>query len=187
MFLLPGEKGKLHIFEERYKQLLDDCRQPGTSFGIPYTQNNYLSGYGCIVEVGAILHTYPNGAADIEIHCIDLFQLQQFFMKMGVKPYPGGEIIPIADTDNSSVSKDLQKALDDYVRDVEPEMLEASLNPQLAIYDIALLVALTEEDKLKLVKATSHQARERILLNHLKILYALHQQKNSIRGNVFLN
>ena len=37
----PGEKVPLHIFEERYKQLINDCRKEAITFGIPvYIDDN---------------------------------------------------------------------------------------------------------------------------------------------------
>ena len=31
----PGETVPLHIFEDRYKQLINDCRKEALTFGIP--------------------------------------------------------------------------------------------------------------------------------------------------------
>ena len=36
MVLLPGETKTLHIFEERYKQLVRDCLDNEAHFGIPF-------------------------------------------------------------------------------------------------------------------------------------------------------
>jgi ATP-dependent Lon protease len=187
MLLLPGEKGELHIFEERYKQLLDDCKQPGASFGIPYTQQGYLSEFGCIVEISRVINKYPNGAADVEIRCTDLFKLEQFFMRMGQKLYPGGEILAMREGTNTAISDRLQRLLDQYVRDIAPEKLESSLEPHLGIYDVARILELTDEEKLKLIKSKSTEAREKVLVNQIKLLSALEAQKNSVQGNVFLN
>jgi Lon protease-like protein len=38
----PGETVPLHIFEERYKQLIIDCRDEAITFGIPVIINNKM-------------------------------------------------------------------------------------------------------------------------------------------------
>ena len=43
MLLLPGETKMLHIFEERYKQLVSDCLANQAHFGIPYSSNKFLT------------------------------------------------------------------------------------------------------------------------------------------------
>jgi len=41
----PGETVPLHIFEERYKQLIKDCQKEAITFGIPVFINNGIA-YG---------------------------------------------------------------------------------------------------------------------------------------------
>ena len=38
--LLPGETSKLHIFEERYKELVQDCLDNNASFAIPFFEKH---------------------------------------------------------------------------------------------------------------------------------------------------
>jgi Lon protease-like protein len=37
--ILPGETKVLHIFEDRYKELVVDCLKNAANFGIPYIEN----------------------------------------------------------------------------------------------------------------------------------------------------
>ena len=46
----PGESVPLHIFEERYKQLIRDCRQEAQTFGIPVYIENTIA-YGTEVQL----------------------------------------------------------------------------------------------------------------------------------------
>lgn len=187
IFLLPGEATRLHIFEERYKQLLDDCKEPGTLFGIPYTPNGMIAKFGCMVEVSKVLRSHPNGSADIEVRCVDLFQLEHFVLKMQDKLYPGGEVTMMDAHTKNTVSDALLHRLDEYVQAVEPNKFEEVLSAQLTVYDVARILNLEEDDKIKIFASPSAEKQERILHTRIDMLYALHAQRGSIRGQVFLN
>lgn len=187
IFLLPGERTRLHIFEERYKQLLEDCKEPGTQFGIPYTPNGMIAKFGCLVEVSKVLRSHPNGSADIEVHCVDLFHLEHFMLKMDDKLYPGGEVTMADPSIQKSISESLMHQLDEYVKAVEPEKFEEVLSAQLNAYDVARILSLEEDDKIKLFNTSSTRKQERILKSRMDMLYAMHAQKSSIQGQVFLN
>lgn len=187
IFLLPGESTRLHIFEERYKQLLEDCGNPGEMFGIPYTINGYLAGVGCVVEVTDVTKKYPNGSADIEVTCRDMFRVKQFYMRMGEKLYPGGDVSFLHTETSVPLSPQLLKALDAHVKHTAPENFEKLLAPELNVFDAAVLIGMNEEYKVKLVKAKSPQRRERIVLEQISFEQALHKQKNAVQGEIFLN
>ncbi len=46
----PGETVPLHIFEPRYKQLINDCKNEAITFGIPVFINNGMQ-YGVEVQL----------------------------------------------------------------------------------------------------------------------------------------
>ncbi len=93
-FLLPGETVRLHIFEDRYKQLIQDCEDgylPG--FGIMFKSPLNKRSFGSYVEVDEILERYPEGELDIMIKAVSIFCLQEFESRKEGKLYPGGRII----------------------------------------------------------------------------------------------
>ena len=47
----PGEQVNLHIFEPRYKQLINDCFVTKKPFGIPAVLDNNVSEMGTLVKV----------------------------------------------------------------------------------------------------------------------------------------
>ena len=55
MVLLPGETSKLHIYEERYKQLVKECMANDASFGIPFFEKGKIKEFGCEVKIKRIL------------------------------------------------------------------------------------------------------------------------------------
>ena len=46
VLILPGETKTLHIFEDKYKQLISDCLANEAHFGIPYSMNKKIGEFG---------------------------------------------------------------------------------------------------------------------------------------------
>ncbi len=87
----PGEKVPLHIFEERYKELIQDCRSNALTFGIPvYIHDNIA--YGIEVQLMEVVTTYENGAMDIVCVARQVFKILTFDNEMEGKSYAGGVV-----------------------------------------------------------------------------------------------
>jgi len=87
----PGETVPLHIFEDRYKQLINDCRAEAMTFGIPVYINSKLE-YGVEVQLVEVVTTYEGGEMDITCVGRQVFKLVSFTNEMEGKPYAGGEV-----------------------------------------------------------------------------------------------
>jgi len=85
----PGETVPLHIFEERYKQLINDCRQEAITFGIPVFINNKME-YGVEVQLVEVVSTYETGEMDVVCVARQVFKLLAFDNVMEGKLYAGG-------------------------------------------------------------------------------------------------
>lgn len=187
LFLLPGEKSRLHIFEPRYKQLLLDCEKNHTSFGIPLAINGALTGYGSIVKIIQELGVHADGSSDIEILGEEIFKIEKFHPRMGEKLYPGGDVIILNQEDIQPVSENFMKELGRYLEKTHHELIPELLTTNLNAFTAARLIALNEVEKLKLVKSKSAAAKELILMNKLKLLNKIQEQAKSIEGDIFLN
>lgn len=187
LFLLPGETTRLHIFEERYRQLLADCENIKFSFGIPYTRNGYISGFGSIVELKRVLKRYANGSADIEVEATGIFKVERFFLRMGEKLYPGGEVILLDTAEFPLAGKELFVIFEEYLSEsnaiFDAKLFSANLN----LLDIARMLELEDDKKLKLIKMTDPEAMDRFLIGEINIRRLLFAQKSSIENNIFLN
>jgi len=90
---LPGEWVPLHIFEPRYRQLLEDASAEDVTFGIYLSHHMNLAKIGSLVRLESVLKQYPGGESDIIVRCLDTFEtdkLQRTFDKS--KLYPGGYV-----------------------------------------------------------------------------------------------
>ena len=76
----PGETVPLHIFEERYKQLIIDCRKEAITFGIPvYIYGNVA--YGTEVQLVEVVTTYENGEMDVVCVARQVFKILTFIFQ----------------------------------------------------------------------------------------------------------
>ena len=63
--LMPGGHLPLHIFEERYKEMIGEARRNATEFGIVLVSKNGLADIGCTAVIEGVLQEYPDGRLDI--------------------------------------------------------------------------------------------------------------------------
>jgi hypothetical protein len=87
----PGETVPLHIFEDRYKELINDCRKDAITFGIPVYINDRIV-YGTEVQLVEVVTTYENGSMDVTCVGRQIFQVMTFENEMEGKLYAGGEV-----------------------------------------------------------------------------------------------
>jgi len=73
LVVFPDAKYPLHIFEERYKILLQKCLTHNSGFGIVASIDKRISDVGVYVKVTQILKTYLNGELDIVVQGVERF------------------------------------------------------------------------------------------------------------------
>ena len=62
---MPGIPEPLHIFEERYKSMIDMCISEDRVFGIVYFDGEQMRNIGCSARVEKIIERYADGRLDI--------------------------------------------------------------------------------------------------------------------------
>ena len=63
--LFPGEALPLHIFEDRYKEMIGECLANGTRFGVVRAQQEGLAVIGCTAPIAHVMRRYDDGRLDI--------------------------------------------------------------------------------------------------------------------------
>jgi len=187
LFLLPGERTNLHIFEDRYRQLLDDCENSNVLFGIPYSENGYLSSIGCVVKLNNILKKYENGASDIEVEATEIFRIDHFYKRFRDKLYPGGDVSVLNQSELEPISIELLSAIDTYLKKARINIRSEISLVDMNVIQAATVLDLPQPDKIKLAKAQNKDRQEQVILNHIAIYSKLLDQEKSVQGNIFLN
>jgi Lon protease-like protein len=80
LVLLPGEKLPLHIFEEKYKKMIEHCLKNNQQFGIVNSKNKDLLTIGCTASIEQLIGSdqYGNGEYDIFVTGVDRFIVKSY-------------------------------------------------------------------------------------------------------------
>jgi Lon protease-like protein len=63
--LFPGAQLPLHIFEDRYKEMIGEAIQTRSEFGVVLASEKGIVNTGCSATVNRVLKQYPDGRMDI--------------------------------------------------------------------------------------------------------------------------
>ncbi len=159
LVLLPTEQVPLHIFEERYKDLIGECLADDAEFGLVYADESGIREIGTRAAVLQVLTEFEDGRMNILIEGRDRFKLLEL---TSGRSFQTGDIVPIEDVDDSADASTVQRArlLFDRLRELTSSEIEApdGSTPQLS-YALAARVELTAEAKLELLTETSERVR----------------------------
>jgi Lon protease-like protein len=65
LVLFPGAALQLHIFEDRYKEMIGECLQCQGEFGMVRARREGLAIIGCTATIVTVMHRYSDGRLDI--------------------------------------------------------------------------------------------------------------------------
>src|SRR5438067_9528123 len=91
---LPGEMIPLHIFEERYRTMMDGCMRDGREFGIVWLSDDGLREIGCACRVEQVLERMQDGRMNLLVRGTRPFRVVE---RQSHLPYPAGVIEFVAD------------------------------------------------------------------------------------------
>jgi len=63
--LLPSAPLPLHVFEPRYKEMIEECLVENKRFGVVRAKDEGLADIGCTAEIVNVTKKYPDGRMDI--------------------------------------------------------------------------------------------------------------------------
>jgi ATP-dependent Lon protease len=169
--LLPTERLPLHIFEERYQELIEECLEQDTEFGLVYADSDGIRDVGTRARVAEVLTRFEDGRLNILVEGGERFQVDEL---TDGRSFHTAEVSPINDADDAAEAEAIQQAMqifgvlrDVTESDVEPPDPSA---PQLS-YALAGKVELSAGEKLMLLRELSE--RRRIELVHELLEHAV--------------
>ncbi len=183
MVLLPGETSKIHIYEDRYKQLVTECIANNASFGIPYFEKGKVKEYGCEVKIKRVLKTYQNGEIEILIEGTNLFHLIEYSEILKPKLYGAGliEYLPMT---QKIILNNLQDAVVNYFGTIQNKFVDYETVANLSVYNIASSLQLTNTEKYQLI---SHRNQQLFLLNQIKFIVHIINTEQQIKDRFIEN
>jgi len=170
---LPSESIPLHIFEDRYRRMIEQCLQgqPGSlerQFGIVWLSEQELKQIGCACEIEKVLERMDDGRLNILARGVRPFRLLE---RQDDLPYPAGVVEFISDSEEepdeqaASTARELYQQL---VRQATDRELEAAELRKLDTYSMAATVEFPAEAKQQLLEQRSESERLRLLAGLLR-------------------
>jgi len=180
--LIPGEVVPLHIFEDRYRQLISDCQESEILFGIPFVRNGKLAAYGSVVTLKEVTKVHLSGTMDILIEGRQTFKMVDFMQQMPGKLYSGGEVNLIENIE-AEAGNELRAHYEEFIKTISPEEFDEHDD----LYAIAIKARLSQEKKYQFISMLSPEKKENYLINELKLATVIKQQADKIKYNFYLN
>ena len=87
--LMPGAPLPLHIFEDRYKQMVNECLEQESEFGMIFADESGTRQVGCTARIVELVERYEDGRMLILVEGSRRFRLNNVLTG---KPYYMGEI-----------------------------------------------------------------------------------------------
>ncbi|MGX1929520.1 LON peptidase substrate-binding domain-containing protein [Flagellimonas sp. 2504JD4-2] len=183
----PGETVPLHIFEERYKQLIRDCREEAITFGIPVFINNTIA-YGTEVQLAEVVTTYENGEMDVVCVARQVFKILSFENQMEGKLYAGGDV-EFLDANNNS-DADLRIEVLQKIESLY-ELMDVPFTKipekQFNSYTLAHKMGLSFEQEYQLLQISSETDRLMFIKKHLETTTTVLSEVNRTKAIIEMN
>src|SRR5579875_43374 len=133
--LLPGAELPLHIFEDRYKEMIGEVLRERLEFGVVLANEKGIVNTGCTATVDKVLRQYPDGRLDILTRGRRRFEIVRLNEE---RPYLRGAVEFFDDEESRPAPEELQRrAIDSYnqlqaLSSSRPLDNEEAANPRLS-------------------------------------------------------
>ena len=159
LVLLPTERIPLHIFEERYKELIAECIERGSEFGLVYADEQGIRDVGTRARVTEVLTRFEDGRMNILVEGGDRFRLDEL---TDGQSYAIGTVSAVDDDDDAAEGAAIEEALRTFgvLREVTGSDVDAPdpETPGLS-FALAAKVELPPAQKLELLRELSERRR----------------------------
>jgi Lon protease-like protein len=160
---LPGEAIPLHIFEDRYKAMMDQCLREDSEFGIVWLSDEGLREIGCACKIERVLERMDDGRMNLLTRGTRPVRVLE---RQAHLPYPAGVVEFVQDReeepdpDLAGIAHEAYAELVKRATDAEPDEAELAA---MSAYDMAATVDFGVEAKQGLLDLRSENARLRLV------------------------
>ena len=168
LVLLPTEVVPLHIFEERYKEMIGLCLEEHRDFGIVWMSDSELKDVGCTATVAEVLERLEDGRMNILVRGGTPFRL---LARQEHHTYPAGTVELLDDEASDEPLDSGEEARERYADLLETlteERPEQAALGELSSYEMAATVDIDLDVKQGLLELRSEAGRLRLLAKLFK-------------------
>lgn len=175
--VFPRTRLPLHIFEERYKEMVGDAIRESSEFGVVLAKEEGIVNAGCTVVVERVVKRYPDGRMDVLTSGRRRFEVISLNQE---RDYLQGEVEYFDDDDPDPAPPELQhKALSQYKELVDLGVVEAYNEPDFDDPQLSFQLAqvIGDVDFLNLLLRNRSETARMKELNHYLSEYVPRQRE----------
>jgi uncharacterized protein len=185
----PGEQLNLHIFEERYKQLINECFAEKKPFGIPSVIQNKLEEFGTLVKIKEIAEVYEDGKMDICTEGVSVFRILEVVKEIPNKLYSGAIVNHPHNEEFRKIN--MMRQVVAGIRELH-KLLNISKDfkksdEELSSYDVAHHAGLSLQEEYELLGLLREDQRLEYLKRHLNKILPVVAGVESIKDKIKFN
>lgn len=160
IFLIPGEKMPLYIFEEKYKKVIDLCMINSSELCIPYCTNSELKPFGSKVKIAEIIKRNNNEDYIIKVECTDNIKISAYIK-------PNTESVDEIEYNSSNNDSKVSNGI---LIDLYQKLSCVNTSSDITINTILKNTCLTSSEKYNIIAIPNSYEKEKMLINYLTIL-----------------
>lgn len=188
LVVYPGERVNLHIFEDRYIQLINDCVAEKKPFGLVVVANQKLSDFGTSCSITDVVKTYGDGKMDIVIEGEKVFTVFEVVKHVPDKQYHGAIVNFLAN--NLQKKPAMLAKVFDALKELHRLMnLSKTFKPEaeMSSYDMAHHAALSLNEELEVLQLLREDQRLEYLKRHLQKIIPVIAGLEGLREKIKMN
>ena len=187
--VFPNEKVNLHIFEERYIELVNECAAKNKAFGIVPVLKDNLAEAGTLVEITKIAEQFKDGRMNITVKGSGIFRILEIVKTVPDKQYSGA-IVNHLDNEIYVVVKQMSKVLAmlrklHTLLQVDKKFMAA--DEQLTSYDVAHHAGLSVQQEYELLTLLKEEQRIEYLRRFLNKVLPIASGIEDLKKKIHLN
>ena len=185
----PGEELNLHIFEPRYKQLINESFTTKKPFGIPAVINDKINEMGTLVQVKEISQVYEDGKMDIKTEGLEVFRMLEMINELPDKLYSGA-IVNYPDNNkkgNPVLMQGIVKGIKELHKLLKIEKNFLKPDAELWSYDVAHHAGMSLSEEYELLELMHELQRQEYLKRHLTKVIPVLAEMEMLKEKVKLN
>ena len=185
----PGEKLNLHIFEPRYKQLVNECFTDKKPFGIPTIIENRLQDFGTVVTITEITKVHDNGEMDIKTEGNSVFRILEVIKEIPDKLYSGAIVNypPNHEHGNAEMMKKVVNSIKELHKLLKVKKDFKKKDEDLNSYDLAHHIGLSLQEEYEFLGLMQERQRQEYLRRHLTKVIPLVAEMERLKKQVKQN
>ena len=126
--LLPGAELPLHIFEDRYKEMIGEVIRDRLEFGVILANEKGIVNTGCTAMIDKVLREYPDGRMDVLARGRRRFEIMRLNDE---RPFLRGSVEFFDDEEESAVAPEIRQRAIDGFNEMSKESVDLDM-PQLS-------------------------------------------------------